>query len=93
MILGGGILNTFLKAKGYEVGKSLTDSKFLNEAADILNSSLGSKIFLPSAPDFIIFSTLLGVVDVGPSVAIIFVLFFISYISSFSKIGNEPPSK
>ena len=48
MILGGGILNTFLKAKGYEVGKSLTDSKFLNEAADILNSSLGSKIFLPS---------------------------------------------
>ena len=48
MILGGGILNTFLKAKGCEVGKSLTESTFLDEAADILDSSLGSKIFLPS---------------------------------------------
>ena len=47
MILGGGILNTFLKAKGCEVGKSLTESTFLDEAADILDSSLGSKIFLP----------------------------------------------
>ncbi len=51
MILGGGILNTFLKAKGCVIGKSLFENKCTKEAADILNSSLASKIFLPS--DFI----------------------------------------
>ena len=33
MILGGGILNTFLKAKGNEIGKSLYEEDLVNEAA------------------------------------------------------------
>ena len=48
MILGGGILNTFLKAKGNEIGKSLHEKDLVNEAESILNSTLASKIVLPS---------------------------------------------
>ena len=48
MILGGGILNTFLKAKGNEIGKSLYEKDLVNEAKSILNSTLASKIVLPS---------------------------------------------
>ena len=48
MILGGGILNTFLKAKGYEVGSSLLEEKFIQEAKAILESDSTSKIVLPS---------------------------------------------
>jgi len=48
MILGGGILNTFLKAKGNEIGKSLYEKDLVNEAESILNSALASKIVLPS---------------------------------------------
>ena len=47
MILGGGILNTFLKAKGKEIGKSLYEKDLVNEAKSILNSDLASKIVLP----------------------------------------------
>ena len=35
MILGGGILNTFLKAKGYEIGHSLIEESSLGLARDI----------------------------------------------------------
>ena len=38
MILGGGILNTFLKAKGSEIGKSLFEEDLVNEAKNILSS-------------------------------------------------------
>ena len=48
MILGGGILNTFLKAEGYEVGSSLLEEKFIQEAKAILESDSTSKIVLPS---------------------------------------------
>ena len=48
MILGGGILNTFLKAKGYEVGKSLLEEEFLSDAIKILESDFASKIIFPS---------------------------------------------
>jgi len=48
MILGGGILNTFLKAKGYEIGQSLVEESSIGLAEDILNSDLSSKIFIPS---------------------------------------------
>ena len=48
MILGGGILNTFLKAKGYEVGASLLEEKFIQEARLILESDLTGKIIFPS---------------------------------------------
>tara|TARA_Y100000389_G_C17469086_1_gene528602 strand:- start:3429 stop:4559 length:1131 start_codon:yes stop_codon:yes gene_type:complete len=47
MILGGGILNTFLKAKGNEIGNSLYEKDLLEEAKNILNSKLSSKIIFP----------------------------------------------
>ncbi len=36
MILGGGVANTFLAAKGYNIGKSLTETNMLNEAGTML---------------------------------------------------------
>ena len=48
MILGGGILNTFLKAKGYEVGKSLLEEEYVGDAVKILESDFASKIIFPS---------------------------------------------
>ncbi len=47
MILGGGILNTFLKAKGYEIGKSLFEESLVDEAKNIMQSQFASKIILP----------------------------------------------
>ena len=48
MILGGGILNTFLKAKGHEVGKSLLEEGYVGDAVKILESDFANKIFFPS---------------------------------------------
>ncbi len=48
MILGGGILNTFLRAKGYEVGKSLIEEKHVSDAVEILESDFANKIIFPS---------------------------------------------
>jgi len=48
MILGGGILNTFLKAKGYEVGNSLLEEGYVGDAVEILESDFANKIFFPS---------------------------------------------
>ena len=48
MVLGGGILNTFLKARGYEIGLSLYEGNLIPEAKNILNSKLASKIIFPS---------------------------------------------
>ena len=47
VILGGGILNTFLKAQGYAIGTSLSESSFLNESKKILNSENCKKIIFP----------------------------------------------
>ena len=47
VILGGGILNTFLKAQGYTIGTSLSESSFLNESKKILNSENCKKIIFP----------------------------------------------
>ena len=48
MILGGGILNTFLRAKGYEVGKSLLEEGHVGDAIEILESNFANKIIFPS---------------------------------------------
>ena len=48
MILGGGILNTFLKAKGYEIGQSLFEEALINEARSILQTDNASKIVIPT---------------------------------------------
>tara|TARA_B100001057_G_scaffold313656_1_gene313775 strand:- start:43 stop:1173 length:1131 start_codon:yes stop_codon:yes gene_type:complete len=48
MILGGGILNTFLKAKGYEIGQSLFEEGLVDEAKNILKTNNASKIIFPT---------------------------------------------
>ena len=47
VILGGGILNTFLKAMGHEVGDSLIEDSFIGEAEEILDSNDSNKILMP----------------------------------------------
>ena len=47
IILGGGILNTFLMAMNHEIGDSLVEKSFIEEARDILNSSEFDKIIMP----------------------------------------------
>ena len=47
IILGGGILNTFLKAMGHEIGNSLIEESFVDEAIEILNSDDSYKILMP----------------------------------------------
>jgi len=40
IILGGGIANTFLKAKGFEIGKSVYDEDYLNELRKIYSPKI-----------------------------------------------------
>ena len=47
IILGGGILNTFLKAMGHEIGDSLIEDSFIGEAEEILDSNDSNKILMP----------------------------------------------
>ena len=44
IIVGGGIANTFIKASGHEIGKSLYEESMLDIASEILE---GNKIMLP----------------------------------------------
>jgi phosphoglycerate kinase len=50
LIIGGGMIYTFLKAQGIEVGKSLVEEKFLGQAKEIwaeLNGIAGLKLLIP----------------------------------------------
>ncbi|MDO8720751.1 MAG: phosphoglycerate kinase [Syntrophales bacterium] len=49
MIIGGGMAFTFLKALGYEVGKSLVEDDLLNTAREVMDTArtLGVKLYLP----------------------------------------------
>ena len=49
MVIGGGMAFTFLKALGYEVGKSLVEDDLIEEATHIMNEAkrLGVKFYLP----------------------------------------------
>lgn len=49
LIIGGGMAYTFLKAKGYEVGKSLVDDEKVNYCKEMLEKAekLGKKLLLP----------------------------------------------
>ena len=49
MLIGGGIAYTFLKAQGYNIGKSICDDSVVNVAKDIIDSAkfYNTKIFLP----------------------------------------------
>ena len=49
MIIGGAMANTFFKAMGYEVGKSLVDDSLLDAARDLMSTALAKniKFYLP----------------------------------------------
>ncbi len=51
ILVGGGVANTFLKASGVKVGKSLVDDEYLGEAKKIIKAlkhkSIKTKILLP----------------------------------------------
>ena len=49
MIIGGGIAFTFLKAQGFDVGKSLVEEELIGEALEVLKvaKDLGVKFYLP----------------------------------------------
>lgn len=50
VIIGGGMVFTFLKAKGYEVGKSLVEDDFVATAKEVMAKAdkLGKEIILPT---------------------------------------------
>ena len=47
ILIGGGMMFTFLKAKGYEVGSSLIEEDRIEIAKSLLESEFASKIVLP----------------------------------------------
>ncbi len=49
IIIGGGMAFTFLKALGFEVGKSLVEHDLINDAKDIIDEAnkIGVKFYLP----------------------------------------------
>ena len=49
LIIGGGMAYTFLKAKGYEIGKSLLDDTKIDYCADMIKKAdeLGKQLLLP----------------------------------------------
>lgn len=53
LILGGGILNTFIAAQGFNIGKSLYESDFVGEAKVILDEIKNRQIFFPTIDDVI----------------------------------------
>lgn len=50
LLIGGGMANTFLLAKGFSMGKSLAEPDMAEEARDILQKAreLGKEVFLPT---------------------------------------------
>ncbi|GAV21552.1 phosphoglycerate kinase [Carboxydothermus pertinax] len=50
LLIGGGMANTFLKAMGYETGKSLVEEDKVNLAGELMNKAkeIGVKLLLPS---------------------------------------------
>ena len=49
LIIGGGMAYTFLKAKGYEIGKSLVDDEKIDYCKDMMDkaAAAGKKLLLP----------------------------------------------
>jgi len=54
LILGGGIVNTFLKAQGHEIGKSLCENNLLDDARDILKLAHSSGCEIPLPVDVVV---------------------------------------
>ena len=54
LIIGGAMANTFLKAKGFEVGKSLVENDLLAEASSILSLAAAQKVRVALPVDFVV---------------------------------------
>ena len=75
LIVGGGIANTFLKAAGYEVGKSLYEPDLVESAAKIMEEAKGRGAAIPLPVDVVVGpaleehapATVLKVEDVRPT--------------------------
>ena len=62
LLIGGGMANTFLKAQGYEVGRSLVEDDALPEAKKLLETA-GDRICLPV--DVVIADAIDGELDIS----------------------------
>lgn len=54
LIVGGGIANTFLAATGLDVGKSLYESEFVEDAKKILETARKRKVVFPLPQDVVV---------------------------------------
>ncbi|GMQ74986.1 MAG: phosphoglycerate kinase [Gammaproteobacteria bacterium] len=73
LIVGGGIANTFLKAKGYQVGRSLCEDTLVDTARALIDASAASGAGIPLPEDVVVSRSLsadaearqIGVDEVG----------------------------
>lgn len=54
LLIGGGMAYTFLKAKGYEVGKSLLEEEHINTAANVLKMAAEKNIIVLTPVDSVV---------------------------------------
>jgi phosphoglycerate kinase len=54
LIVGGGIANTFLKAKGYEVGRSLCEDALVDTARTLIDATATSGAAIPLPEDVVV---------------------------------------
>ncbi len=54
LLLGGGIANTFLLAKGYNIGKSLCEVDFVDKAKEILTVAKQNRVEIPLPIDVVV---------------------------------------
>ncbi|WP_423063381.1 phosphoglycerate kinase [Candidiatus Paracoxiella cheracis] len=54
LILGGGIANTFLKAQGYEIGKSLYEPEWVAKAGELLTKAKKKNVAIPLPEDVVV---------------------------------------
>ncbi len=54
LIVGGGIANTFLKAKGYQVGRSLCEDALVDTARALIDASAASGAGIPLPEDVVV---------------------------------------
>ncbi|MBT9152821.1 MAG: Phosphoglycerate kinase [Firmicutes bacterium] len=78
LIIGGGMANTFLKAKGYEIGKSLVESERLELAAELLDMAERAHISIYLPEDVVVADaisddsgTIVAVADIPPDKMIV----------------------
>ncbi len=54
LIVGGGIANTFLKAQGYEIGKSLYEPEWVAKAGELLTKAKKKNVAIPLPEDVVV---------------------------------------